>query len=101
MAKRLYVGNLPYEVTQDQLQKLFSEAGTVDEVNLITDKMTGRAKGFAFIDMGTEKEAQEAIKKFNDYELDGRKLVVNEARPREDRGNRGGGFGGGNRRSSY
>lgn len=100
MAKRLYVGNLPYEVTQDQLQKLFSEVGTVDEVNLITDRMTGRAKGFAFIDMGSEKEAKEAIKKFDGYELDGRKLVVNEARPREDRSNRGG-FGGGNRRSSY
>jgi RNA recognition motif-containing protein len=94
MAKRLYVGNLPYEITQDQLQKLFAEAGAVETVDVITDKMTGRAKGFAFVDMATEKDAQEAIKKYNGYSLDDRTLVVNEARPREERTGGGGGFGG-------
>ena len=105
MAKRLYVGNLPYEITQDQLQKLFAEVGAVESVDVITDKMTGRAKGFAFVDMATEKDAQEAIKKYNGYSLDDRTLVVNEARPREERSGGGsfgrGGYGGRDNRRSY
>ena len=107
MAKRLYVGNLPYEVTEDQLQKLFAEVGEVESVNLITDKFSGRPKGFAFVEMKTEEAAQEAIKKFSGYSLDDRTLVVNEARPREERSDRGGSFGrggygqGGDKRRSY
>ena len=107
MAKRLYVGNLPYEITEDQLRKLFAEAGTVGEVNVITDKFSGKAKGFAFVEMATEEEAAEAIKKFSGYSLDNRTLVVNEARPREERSDKGGSYGGGgygrggDKRNSY
>lgn len=106
MAKRLYVGNLSYDVTEDQLRQLFAEAGEVESVNLITDKFSGKAKGFAFVEMKTEEGAAEAIKKFSGYSLDNRTIVVNEARPREERSDRGGGYsgggygrGGGNRRS--
>src|SRR4030043_1539880 len=90
MAKRLYVGNLPYSVTDAQLQELFGQAGKVDTVNLITDKFSGRPKGFAFVEMATDEEAAEAIKKFNGYTLENRAMVVNEARPREERSDRGG-----------
>lgn len=85
MAKRLFVGNLPYTATSSQLEDLFAKMGKVVQVNLITDKFTGQSKGFAFIEMSTEEESQNAIKKLNNFELDDRKIVVNEARPQEDR----------------
>ncbi|MCR4324968.1 MAG: RNA-binding protein [Candidatus Curtissbacteria bacterium] len=88
MAKRLFVGSLSYSVTSAQVEELFAQAGKIDSVNLITDKFSGQSKGFAFVEMATEEEAQEAIKKFNNYELDGRKIIVNEARPQENRSNR-------------
>jgi RNA recognition motif-containing protein len=92
VAKKLYVGNLAYSTTQEQIQELFSQAGEITEIALITDRDTGRAKGFGFVEMATEEAAQEAIKRFNGYSLDNRNLTVNEARPREERsggGNRG------------
>lgn len=91
MAKRLFVGSLPYSATSAQLEELFAKVGKVVSVNLITDKFSGRSKGFAFVEMTTEEEAKEAISKLNNSELDGRKIVVNEAKPQEDRGssNRG------------
>ena len=96
MATKLYVGNLSYNATQDQIRTLFEGAGDVVEVSIITDRDTGRSKGFGFVEMGSEEAAQEAIRRFNGYSLDNRTLTVNEARPREERG--GGGYGGGNRR---
>ena len=99
MAKKLYVGNLSYSTTEEQVRELFSQAGEVDSVALITDRDTGRAKGFGFVEMNTEEGSQEAIKRFNGYSLDNRTLTVNEARPREERSG-GGGYGGGNRRDS-
>lgn len=95
MAKKLYVGNLSYNTTQEQLMTLFSQAGEVQEISIITDRDTGRPKGFAFVEMTTEEGAQTAISRFNNYSLDDRNLTVNEARPREERS--GGSFGGGNR----
>ena len=108
MAKKLYVGNLSYSTTEAQVRELFAQAGEVDSVSLITDRETGRAKGFGFVEMNTEDGAREAIKRFNGYNLDNRALTVNEARPREERpgggdfGRRNGGgdrSGGGNRRN--
>lgn len=100
MVKKLFVGNLPYDVTSAQLEELFSQAGKVQSVNIITDRYTGQGKGFCFVEMSTEEETQEAIKKFNGYSLNDRAIVVNEARPQENKfgggGNRGG-YGGGNR----
>jgi len=93
MAKKLYVGNLPYSTTQEQLRELFSQVGEPTEINLITDRDSGRPKGFGFVEMATEEEAQEAIRRFNGYSMDNRALTVNEARPREERP-RGGGGGG-------
>lgn len=83
--KRLFVGGLSYSTTSGQLEELFAQAGKVASLNLITDKFSGQSKGFAFVEMSNDAEAEEAIKKFNNYELDGRKLVVNVARPKEDR----------------
>ena len=91
MAKRLFVGNLTYNTTSAQLEELLSEAGKITSLNLITDKFSGQSKGFAFVEFSTDEEANEAIKKFNNYELDGRKMVVNEARPQENRDRAGGG----------
>jgi len=85
MAKRLFVGSLPYSATSAQLEELFAQAGKVASVNLITDRFSGQSKGFAFVEMETEEEAKAAISKFNNFELDGRKIVVNEAKPQEDR----------------
>jgi RNA recognition motif-containing protein len=102
MAKKLYVGNLSYGISQEQLRELFGQAGNVAEVNIITDRDSGRSKGFGFVEMTTDDEAQDAIKRFNGYELDGRALTVNEARPREERS--GGGYdrrGGSNRGNRY
>lgn len=93
MAKRLFVGSLPYDTTQQQLEELFAQAGKIDSVNVITDRYSGRGKGFAFVEMATEEESKKAIEMFNGYNLNGRSIVVNEARPQEDRGNRGGGGG--------
>jgi len=98
MAQKLYVGNLAYTTTDDTLQTLFSEAGTVVSASVIMDKMTGRSKGFGFVEMGSDEEAQKAISMFDGKEVDGRTLRVNEARPLEDRPRRPrfqGGFGGG------
>ena len=94
MAKKLYVGNLSYNTTQEQLQTLFSQMGEVTDVAIITDRDTGRSKGFAFVEMATEELAQAAINRFNGYSINNRNLTVNEAKPREERGG-GGGFGGG------
>ncbi len=92
MENRLYVGNLPYTTSESDLQALFSKAGTVKSVTLIKDRDTGRSKGFAFVEMETQAEAQKAIGMFNGTELADRSLTVNMARPREERS--GGGFGG-------
>jgi cold-inducible RNA-binding protein len=92
MAKKLYVGNMSYSTTSDQLRELFAQAGEIAEITIITDRDTGRPKGFGFVEMATEEGAQEAIRRFNGYSLDNRTLTVNEARPREERS--GGGFGG-------
>ena len=87
MAKRLFVGSLAYSTTQAALEELFAQVGKIASLNLITDKFSGQSKGFAFVEYATDAEADEAIKKFSGYELDGRKLVVNEARPMESRTN--------------
>jgi len=91
MGRRLYVGNLPYSATEDQLTELFSRAGKVDSVRVMRDMATGRARGFAFVEMSSDEEAQKAISEFHEQQMDGRALVVNEARPKPT----GGGFGGG------
>lgn len=104
MAKKLYVGNLSYGTTEANLSDLFGKIGTVAAVTLITDRMTGRSKGFAFVEMADEAAAQEAIKQLDGKELDGRALKVAEARPPQSDRGRGGGFdrrGGGGRRSRY
>ncbi|HPW34323.1 MAG TPA: RNA-binding protein [Candidatus Paceibacterota bacterium] len=85
MAKRLYVGGLPYSTNEDAIRDAFSKAGTVENVTIITDKMTGRSKGFGFVEMSNDDEAQNAIAMWNGQEFDGRKLTVNEARPMEER----------------
>jgi RNA recognition motif-containing protein len=90
MGRRLYVGNLPYSATEDQLQELFGRAGKVDSVRVMRDMATGRARGFAFVEMGSDEEAQKAITDFHEHQMEGRALVVNEARPKPE-----GGFGGG------
>ena len=91
MNKKLYVGNMPYETTQEQIRDLFGQAGEVTEVNLITDRETGRLKGFGFVEMATVEGSGEAIKRFNGYTMGERALTVNEARPREDRSSSNGG----------
>jgi len=92
MGRRLYVGNLPYETGENELQELFARAGTIDNVKVVRDMATGRARGFAFVEMSTDAEAQKAITELNQFQVGGRSLTVNEARPRESSG---GGFGGG------
>lgn len=96
MGKRLYVGNLSYSVDSSELEKMFAEFGTVVSAEVMADRETGRSKGFGFVEMGSDEEAQKAIAGMNGKENNGRTLTVNEARPREDRGGRGG-FGGGGR----
>ncbi len=96
MAKKLYVGSLPYSTTDDQLKQHFSQAGNVTSAMVIIDKMSGRSKGFGFVEMSTDEEAQKAIEMFNGQDFDGRQIVVNEAKPMQPRAPRqGGGFGGG------
>ena len=85
MAKKLYVGGLPYATTEDALKDLFSQAGAVESANIITDKMSGRSKGFGFVEMSSADEAQKAIDMFHGKEYEGRTLTVNEARPLEER----------------
>ena len=94
MESKLYVGNLPYGARDDSLQELFSQAGTVVSASVITDRESGRSKGFAFVEMSNQEEAEKAIQMFNGYSLEGRDLRVSVARPREERPR---GFGGGNR----
>ncbi len=94
MNKKLYVGGLPYAVTEDKLQEIFSAHGTVESARVITDRFTGRSRGFGFVEMSSEEEAQTAIDSLNGTDLDGRSLTVNEARPQENRGGGGGGGGG-------
>ncbi len=100
MATKLYVGNLSFQTSSEELQQLFAQAGTVESAAVVEDRDTGRSRGFGFVEMATKEEAAAAIEQFNGKELNGRNLTVNEARPREDRGGRGGGggrggFGGG------
>lgn len=111
MATKLYVGGLSYNTTEDALKDAFSQSGTVTSASIIMDKMTGRSRGFGFVEMSTEEEAKSAVETWNGKELDGRRLTVNEARPLGDRpprrtgggggygdrGGNGGGFGGGHR----
>jgi RNA recognition motif-containing protein len=96
MESKLYVGNLSYSTTEDDLRQLFSQAGNVKSVSVIKDRDTGRSKGFAFVEMGSDEDAQKAISQFNGQNFQDRSLKVNVARPREDRprGGGGGGFGG-------
>ena len=112
MAKKLYVGSLSYGTTDEALRNAFSQAGTVESATVIIDKMSGRSKGFGFVEMSTDEEAQAAIEMWNGKELDSRKLTVNEARPMEARPprreggggfnrNRGFGGGGGERRNTW
>ena len=104
MAKKLYIGGLPYSTTEDQLREAFSQAGAVSSAVIIMDKMSGRSKGFGFVEMSSDEEAQKAIEMWNGKDFGGRTLTVNEARPMEERprrdfrgggGGGGGGYGGG------
>lgn len=103
MAKKLYVGGLPYSTTDQELRDAFAQAGSVESAVVIMDKMSGRSKGFGFVEMSSDEEAQKAIESFNGKDFGGRTLTVNEARPMEERprrdfrGGNGGGYGGGAR----
>ncbi|MFO1519019.1 MAG: RNA-binding protein [bacterium] len=99
MAKKLYVGSLPYSTTETQLRELFEPFGTIESVRLISDKFTGKSKGFGFVEMESDEAAEQAIAGVNGKELDGRTLVVNEARPEQPRER--GGFGGGGGRGGF
>ncbi len=104
MGRKLYVGNLPYSATEETLRETFSQCGSVDSVNMITDRDTGQSKGFGFVEMSRDSEAQKAIQDLNGSTLDGREIKVNEAKPKAPRGgrggggHRGGGYGGGGNR---
>jgi len=97
MGRKLYVGNLTYGVTDSDLEKMFEPHGTVQSAQVIMDRDTGRSKGFGFVEMGSDQEAQAAIAAMNGKDMEGRQLTVNEAKPREDRGGGGRGGGGGGR----
>jgi cold-inducible RNA-binding protein len=99
MSTKLYVGNLAFQTTSDDLQQLFAQAGTVESASIVEDRDTGRSRGFAFVEMSTQEEATAAIEQFNGKEVSGRALTVNEARPRENRG--GGGRSFGNNRGGF
>jgi cold-inducible RNA-binding protein len=94
MSMKLYVGNLSFQTSSEDLQQLFAQAGTVESANVIEDRETGRSRGFAFVEMSSKEEGNAAIQQFNGHEVGGRALNVNEAKPREDRGGSRGGFGG-------
>ena len=98
MSMKLYVGNLSFGTSSTDLENLFGQVGTVESASVVSDRDTGRSRGFGFVEMSTKEEGNAAIAEFNGKEIDGRSLTVNEARPREDRG--GGGFGGGGNRRS-
>lgn len=100
MARKLYVGNLPFDTNDQDLHALFSGVGAVESVNLMRDQATGRARGFAFVEMATDEAAQAAIQALNNHDLGGRNLTVNEARPKTNSGGFGGGGGGGGHRRS-
>src|ERR1044072_224389 len=95
MSMKLFVGNLSFQTSGDDLQQLFAQAGTVESINLIEDRETGRSRGFAFVEMSSAEEGSAAIQQFNGHDLGGRTLTVNEAKPREEHGGSRGGFGGG------
>ena len=101
--KKLYVGGLPYSVSESDLNQLFSPHGTVESANVITDRDTGRSKGFGFVEMSAQSEAEAAMEALNGTDLEGRNITVNEAKPRENRGGSrgGGGYGGGGGRNHY
>ena len=101
MSRKLYVGNLPFTTDETQLQELFAHAGNVESVSVVRDRETGRARGFAFVEMSSDEEAQQAISQLNSHQLEGRALTVNEARPKTAGGGDfgGGGYGGGNGRT--
>jgi RNA recognition motif-containing protein len=105
MSMKLYVGNLSFQTSSEDLQQLFSQAGTVESASVVEDRETGRSRGFGFVEMSSKEEGEAAIQRFNGQEFNGRNLNVNEARPREDRGHRGsrGGYGnrGGGGRGNY
>lgn len=102
METKLYVGNMSYNTSEDELRTMFTEVGTITDLVIIMDKFSGRPKGFGFVTMSSEAEAEAAIEKFDGKEVGGRQLKVNKARPREDRGgNRGGGGGGYNNNRRY
>lgn len=94
MAKKLFVGSLSYQTTDEELREAFSQAGTVESASVIMDKMTGRSRGFGFVEMSSDDEATKAIEMFDGKELGGRQIVVNESRPKENGGGNRGGFGG-------
>jgi len=98
---KLYVGGLPYSVTEDQLRDIFAAHGTVESAVVISDRMTGRSKGFGFVEMGSQEEAQAAMDNLNQTQLEGRSLTVNEAKPRQPRTGGGGGGGGGGGRGGW
>ncbi len=95
MGKKLYVGNLPFSATEQELTDAFGQCGTVESAKIITDRDTGRSKGFGFVEMSSDEEAQKAISQFHGADYGGRPMTVNEAKPMPPRENRGGGFGGG------
>ncbi|HYY93658.1 MAG TPA: RNA-binding protein [Pyrinomonadaceae bacterium] len=104
MSMKLYVGNLSFQTSSNDLQDLFAQAGTVESANVVEDRDTGRSRGFGFVEMSSKEEGEAAIQQFNGKDLNGRNLTVNEARPREDRrpgGGGRGGFGGGGNRGGY
>ena len=101
MGTKLYVGNLSFRTTSDELRDAFAAVGTVESASVIEDRDTGRSRGFAFVEMATAEEAAAAIEQFNGKEFGGRNLTVNEAKPRAERGGRSGGYGGGRDRGSY
>ena len=101
MGTKLYVGNLSFRTTSEELREAFAAVGTVESASVIEDRDTGRSRGFAFVEMATPEEAAAAIEQFNGKDLGGRNLTVNEAKPRTDRGGRGGGYGGGGGRGGY
>jgi RNA recognition motif-containing protein len=102
MSMKLYVGNLSFQTSGQDLQQLFAQAGTVDSASIVEDRETGRSRGFGFVEMSSKEEGEAAIAQFNGKEMNGRNLTVNEAKPRENRGGGGrGGFGGGGGRGGF